>query len=51
VLKVPPDATLAQAEAAYRALAKSAHPDHGGSDEAMARLNDAIATARKGVVP
>jgi hypothetical protein len=38
--------TLAEAEAMYRHLAKKAHPDVGGSNEAMARLNRAIAEAR-----
>ena len=40
-------ATLQDAESAYRRRALSAHPDNGGSDEAMQRLNDAIAQARK----
>lgn len=31
---------------AYRKLAQSAHPDRGGSDAAMSRLNQAIAQAR-----
>ena len=34
-------------EKVYRALALERHPDRGGSDEAMARLNWAIAEARK----
>ena len=45
-LHVAPDAPLAVAEAAWRALSKSAHPDAGGSDAAMARLNAAIDTIR-----
>jgi hypothetical protein len=32
---------------AYRKLAQRAHPDHGGSDAAMARLNNAFAQARQ----
>jgi hypothetical protein len=40
--------TLAAAEARYRDLARDAHPDRpGGSNAAMARLNGAIAEARK----
>lgn len=36
------------AEAAYRRLAKEAHPDaQGGSHDKMAQLNDAITTARR----
>lgn len=46
-LGLGPDATRADAEAAYRARARSAHPDAGGSDEAMARLNAAISCARE----
>jgi Putative quorum-sensing-regulated virulence factor len=34
-------------EAGYRHLARQRHPDHGGSNEAMRGLNDAIATARR----
>jgi len=39
--------TLQEAEAAYRDEARSAHPDRGGSHEAMTRLNDAIRRARE----
>ena len=39
--------TLAEAEVAYRARAKAAHPDAGGSAADMAALNAAIAAARK----
>lgn len=46
-LGVSPDATLAEAEAAYRRLAKANHPDNGGSHERMADLNSAIEEARK----
>lgn len=41
VLGVRPDASRDVVEAAYRAQAKTAHPDHGGSAEAMAALNAA----------
>ena len=40
-------ATLEEAEANYRRLARTAHPDAGGSDDEMARLNAAIAVARE----
>ena len=46
-LGVAINATLEQAEAAYRSKAKEAHPDTSGSTEAMAALNLAIAEARK----
>lgn len=42
VLGIRPDTPLAVAEAAYKALAKTVHPDAGGSVEAMKELNDAI---------
>jgi hypothetical protein len=38
-LHVTPDAPPEVIEAAYRALAKTHHPDVGGSDSAMKRLN------------
>jgi hypothetical protein len=38
---------LSHAESAYREMARSAHPDRGGSHEAMAELNAAIAGARE----
>jgi DnaJ-domain-containing protein 1 len=41
VLGVRPDAPRAVIEAAYKELAKAAHPDHGGSTEAMSELNAA----------
>ncbi len=41
VLGVPASAGADEIEAAYRRLAKSAHPDTGGSTAAMARLNAA----------
>jgi hypothetical protein len=34
------------AEAAFRAMAKAAHPDAGGSNEAMALVNSAIEVIR-----
>lgn len=46
VLGVPPFASLDQIEAAYRAKARVAHPDAGGSDHEMARLNEAREHAR-----
>ena len=47
VLECDPDATLGEAEAAYRSRAKESHPDAGGSDAAMARVNDAYERARR----
>ena len=48
VLGVPSNATLAQAEAAYKGLAKVAHPDmETGNDEWMKKLGAAIAEARE----
>lgn len=41
VLGVKPNATREEVEAAYRAKAKAAHPDAGGSTAAMAELNQA----------
>ncbi len=41
VLGVTKATPLEVVDAAYRVLAKSAHPDAGGSDEAMAELNEA----------
>lgn len=41
VLGVQPGASRALIESAYRTQAKQAHPDTGGSDEAMAALNAA----------
>ena len=39
--------TLAEAETNYRTLARTAHPDLGGSQEQMAWLNNAIGEARQ----
>lgn len=41
VLGIRPGATRELIDAAYRTAAKSAHPDAGGSDEAMAEINAA----------
>lgn len=41
VLKVGATATAAQINAAYRELARDAHPDRGGTTDRMARLNAA----------
>lgn len=47
VLAVSPVSPLVVAAAAYKALAKKAHPDGGGSDELMAELNQALEDAEK----
>lgn len=50
VLGVLPSATVAEIDKAYRLKAKAAHPDHGGSNEAMSKLNvahDAAVKERK----
>jgi curved DNA-binding protein CbpA len=44
VLQVTPDAEPEVIQAAYRALARKYHPDMGGSDQQMAKLNAAWAT-------
>lgn len=41
VLGIKKDATSAQIKAAYHAAAKKAHPDAGGSNEQMERINEA----------
>lgn len=46
VLGVYPTMPIEAVEAVYRTLAKKAHPDSGGTLEAMAELNNAIADAR-----
>jgi hypothetical protein len=46
VLKVSPDAHHKDIERAYQREARRVHPDHGGSAEAMARLNAAREEAR-----
>jgi hypothetical protein len=45
VLGLPPNASQAEIEAAYRSKAKAAHPDKGGSAEEMAKLNAARSAA------
>lgn len=47
VLGLPITATPDQIKAKHRDLAKTAHPDQGGSHEAMARLSDARDRALK----
>ena len=47
VLNVPRDAKRADIEAAYRRLATTSHPDRGGSDDAMSKLNAARDQALK----
>jgi hypothetical protein len=39
--------TLAAVEMMFRVRARESHPDHGGSHEAMAELNRALADARR----
>lgn len=46
ILEIPDNATLGEAEAAYRLKARTNHPDNGGSNEQMALLNDAIRKIR-----
>lgn len=49
-LHLLPSAQAALIESAYRCLARVAHPDAGGSDDArMRRLNDAVAMLRQWV--
>jgi hypothetical protein len=47
VLGIQPDAPLEVAEAAWKALARTRHPDVGGSEEAMQELNAAIEAIRE----
>lgn len=47
ILELPTTATRQQIEDNYRRLARSRHPDAGGSAEAMAALNNARETAIK----
>lgn len=42
VLDIPPNSPDWLIPLAYRARAKTAHPDHGGSEEEMKRVNDAF---------
>lgn len=47
VCGITPGATYEQAQAAFRAAAKAAHPDMGGSDAAMRDLNGAWRQVRE----
>jgi DnaJ-domain-containing protein 1 len=47
ILGVAPDASRTEIDEAFRALAKKVHPDAGGSNEAMARLNEARRAAHQ----
>lgn len=46
-LELGPNATLADARAQYRRLAREAHPDLGGNPAQMTRLNAAITAAEQ----
>lgn len=46
-LGVPRDASVEEVQSAYREKVKDVHPDHGGSEEAFARVQDAYATAKR----
>jgi DnaJ domain len=50
VLGVPRGASQDEIEAAYRQKAKTAHPDKGGTPEAMQDLNEARAALKGGAV-
>ncbi|MGM0591644.1 MAG: J domain-containing protein [Halobacteriota archaeon] len=45
-LGLPPTASEAEVQAAYRARVKDAHPDHGGDLERFQRLREAYTTAK-----
>ena len=47
VLGLRPDADMALVEVAHKTLAKTRHPDKGGSDEAMKELNEAFEHIRE----
>lgn len=49
VLEVSKNATSAEIEKAFRVLTKKYHPDTGGSNELMSRLNRAMEEAREAV--
>ena len=46
-LELAPNATIAEAESAYRRLAKQHHPDQGGDEERFKEITEAIQQARK----
>jgi hypothetical protein len=46
VLGVPGDAPWPMIQEAYRSLVRRHHPDHGGSDHAMAEINAALVAAK-----
>lgn len=46
ILGVEPGASAEEVRAAYRRRSRAAHPDLGGSDEEMARVNRAYETVR-----
>ena len=54
-LSLPPYATEAEVQTAYRRLAQVHHPDHGGTDEIFDKLQKAkiaaIAACRKSMDP
>lgn len=50
ILGVSSAATLDDVDAAFRRLARDAHPDHGGSHHDMARLTEAREAARQALV-
>lgn len=47
----PAEASLEEVEKRYRTQVKQAHPDRGGSDEAMRIFNEAIEQAREHFAP
>jgi DnaJ-domain-containing protein 1 len=47
LLGIRPDASIEFAEAAWKFLMKTAHPDAGGSEEQVKKLNAAIEQVRK----
>src|SRR5579871_3798408 len=47
VLHLLPSAPPSLVSAAYRVLAQEQHPDHGGSNEAMAAINEAVKVVRE----
>lgn len=50
VLHLLPSAPREVVDAAFRALAKRAHPDHGGTDAAMLRLTEAHDALSRGLI-